>query len=179
MSSAIVVGSGPNGLACAAILAKRGVEVTVIEAEARIGGGTRSSELTVPGLIHDECSATHPMAVTAPATLELELGRYGLEWLWPEVDLAHPLDGGGGAAMLRSLEATATGLGEGGPAWKRVFGPSAQGYDALSEDIYHPLIHLPRHPLRLARFGLASALPASAIARGPGAPGAGGPFGGG
>ncbi|MGN6217690.1 MAG: phytoene desaturase family protein [Solirubrobacterales bacterium] len=167
MSSAIVVGSGPNGLACAATLASRGVEVTVIEAAERIGGGTRSSELTVPGLLHDECSAFHPMAVSSPAVVSagLELERHGLEWAWPQVDLAHPLDGGGGAAMLRSLEATATGLGEAGARWKRVFGPSAEGYDPLSEDIYRPLIHFPRHPLRLARFGLLSAAPATVLAR--------------
>ncbi|MGN6815702.1 MAG: phytoene desaturase family protein [Solirubrobacterales bacterium] len=180
MSSAIVVGSGPNGLACAATLASRGIEVTVIEAAAAIGGGARSSELTVPGLLHDECSAFHPMAVSSPAVASpgLELERHGLEWLWPEIDLAHPLDGGGGAAMLRSLEATAAGLGEGGSRWKRVFGSSAEGYDALSEDIYHPLIHFPRHPLRLARFGLASALPASALARTLGTPEAAALFGG-
>jgi phytoene dehydrogenase-like protein len=177
MSSAIVVGSGPNGLACAAVLAKRGVEVTVIEAEARIGGGTRSSELTVPGLLHDECSATHPMAVSAPAALELGLERHGLEWAWPEVDLAHPLDGGG-ASMLRSLEATAAGLGEAGPRWRRVFGPPSEGYDALTEDIYHPLPHLPRHPLRLARFGLPAAAPATLLARALGTPEAAALFGG-
>ncbi|MGN6275558.1 MAG: phytoene desaturase family protein [Solirubrobacterales bacterium] len=178
MSSAIVVGSGPNGLACAATLASRGVEVTVIEAAAAIGGGTRSSELTVPGLLHDECSAFHPMAVSSPAVAGLGLERHGLEWLWPEVDLAHPLDGGGGAAMLRSLEATAAGLGEGGSRWKRVFGPSVEAYDELTEDIYHPLIHLPRHPLRLARFGLTSALPASVLARGLGTTEAAALFGG-
>jgi phytoene dehydrogenase-like protein len=177
MSSAIVVGSGPNGLSCAAILAKRGVQVTVIEAEDRIGGGTRSSELTVPGLIHDECSATHPMAVAAPATLELELERYGLEWAWPEVDLAHPLDGGGGAAMLRSLEATAAGLGE-GARWRQIFGAPSKDYEPLTEDIYHPLIHLPRHPLRLARFGLPAAAPATLLARALGTPEAAALFGG-
>jgi phytoene dehydrogenase-like protein len=178
MSSAIVVGSGPNGLACAAILAKRGVEVTVIEAEDRIGGGTRSSELTVPGLLHDECSATHPMAVSAPATLELELGRYGLEWAWPEVDLAHPLDGGRGATMLRSLEVTAAGLGEGGARWRQIFGPPSRGYEPLTEDIYHPFIHLPRHPLRLLRFGLPAAAPATLLARALGTPEAAALFGG-
>ena len=177
MSSAIVVGSGPNGLACAAILAKRGVEVTVIEAEERLGGGTRSSELTVPGLLHDECSATHPMAVSAPATIELELDRHGLEWAWPEVDLAHPLDGGG-ASFLRSIEATVAGLGEAGPRWRRIFGPPAKGYDALTEDIYHPLPHLPRHPLRLARFGLPAAAPATLLARALGTPEAAALFGG-
>jgi phytoene dehydrogenase-like protein len=164
MSSAIVVGSGPNGLACAAILAKRGVEVTVIEAEDRIGGGTRSSELTVPGLLHDECSATHPMAVTAPAAVELELERHGLYWAWPEVDLAHPLPGGG-ASFLRSVEATAAGLGEAGARWRRIFGPSSGSYELLTADIYHPLVHVPRHPLRLARFGLPAAAPASLLAR--------------
>ncbi|HEX2393384.1 MAG TPA: NAD(P)/FAD-dependent oxidoreductase [Solirubrobacterales bacterium] len=165
MSEAIVVGSGPNGLACAATLASRGVAVTVIEAEQRIGGGTRSSELTLPGLIHDECSAFHPMAVGSPAYTELALERHGLQWLWPEVDLAHPLDGGEGAAMLRSLEATAAGLGAAGPDWERLFGPSVRGYDALAGDIYRPLAHLPRHPLRLARFGLAALMPATVLAR--------------
>jgi phytoene dehydrogenase-like protein len=166
VSSAIVVGSGPNGLACAAVLASRGVEVTVLEAEERIGGGTRSSELTVPGLLHDECSATHPMAVASPAVVSLELERHGLEWAWPEVDLAHPLDGGGGATMLRSLEQTAAGLGEAGAAWERVFGRPSRGYEALSEDLYRPLLHFPRHPLRLARFGLPAAAPATVLARG-------------
>jgi phytoene dehydrogenase-like protein len=178
VSSAVVVGSGPNGLACAAVLAKRGVEVTVIEAEERIGGGTRSSELTVPGLLHDDCAATHPMAVSAPATLELELERYGLEWAWPEVDLAHPLDGGQGATMLRSLEATAAGLGEGGARWRRIFGPPSRGYEQLSEDIYRPFAHLPRHPLRLLRFGLPAAAPATVLARALGTPEAAALFGG-
>jgi len=177
MSSAIVVGSGPNGLACAAILARRGVEVTVIEAEDRIGGGTRSSELTVPGLLHDECAATHPMAVSAPATLELELDRYGLEWGWPEVDLAHPLDRGG-ATMLRSLEATAAGLGEGGERWRQIFGAPSRGYEPLTEDIYRPFIHLPRHPLRLLRFGLPAAAPATLLARALGTPESAALFGG-
>ncbi len=165
MSSAIVVGSGPNGLACAAVLASRGVEVTVIEAEERIGGGTRSSELTVPGLLHDECAATHPMTVTGPATLTLQLERHGLEFRWPEVDLAHPLDGGGGASMLRSIDATAAGLGEAGPRWRRIFGPSAEAYEALSEDIYQPVLRVPRHPLKLVRFGLGAASPATLLAR--------------
>lgn len=177
MSSVIVVGSGPNGLACAATLASRGVEVTVIEAAERIGGGTRSSELTVPGLLHDECSATHPMAVTSPAVAGLELERHGLEWAWPEVDLAHPLDGGG-ASMLRSVEATAAGLGEAGARWRRVFGAPAKGYDALTEDIYRPLPHIPRHPLRLVCFGLPAALPASVLARSLGTPQAAALFGG-
>ncbi|HET7416218.1 MAG TPA: NAD(P)/FAD-dependent oxidoreductase [Solirubrobacterales bacterium] len=178
MSSVVVVGSGPNGLACAATLASRGVAVTVLEAEDRIGGGTRTSELTGDGLRHDECSATHPMAVASPAVVPLELERHGLEWAWPEVDLAHPLDGGRGAAMLRSLEATAAGLGEAGANWRRIFGPPSRGYEALTEDIYHPLPHLPRHPLRLARFGLPAAAPASLLGRALGTAEAAALFGG-
>lgn len=170
MSSAVVVGSGPNGLACAATLASRGVEVTVIEAAETIGGGTRSSELTVPGLLHDECSATHPMVVSSPAVVSLELERHGLEWCWPEVDLAHPLDGGGGGVMLRSVEATAEGLGAAGARWRRVFGAPAKGYDALSEDFYRPLLHLPRHPLRLARFGVPAAMAATTLGKYLGSP---------
>ncbi|HYG97462.1 MAG TPA: NAD(P)/FAD-dependent oxidoreductase [Solirubrobacterales bacterium] len=180
MSSAVVVGSGPNGLACAATLASRGVAVTVIEAAETIGGGTRSSELTVPGLLHDECSATHPMAVSSPAVVShgLELERHGLEWAWPEVDLAHPLDGGGGGAMLRSIEAIAAGLGEAGARWRRIFGAPAEGYEPLTEDIYHPLVHFPRHPLRLVRFGLPAAAPATVLARALGTPEAAALFGG-
>jgi phytoene dehydrogenase-like protein len=180
MPSAVVVGSGPNGLACAATLASRGVEVTVIEAEEEIGGGTRSAELTEPGLLHDVCSATHPMAVASPAVVSpgIELERHRLEWAWPEVDLAHPLDGGGGGVMLRSLEATAAGLGAAGKRWRRVFGRPSEGYDTLTEDIYHPLIHFPRHPLRLARFGLPAALPATVLGGRLGTPEAAALFGG-
>lgn len=178
MSSAVVVGSGPNGLACAATLASRGVEVTVIEAAERIGGGTRTSELTEPGLLHDECSATHPMAVSSPAVAGLELERYGLEWGWPEVSLAHPLDGGGGGAMLRSLEETAAGLGAAGERWRRIFGPPSRAYDQLTEDVYRPLPHLPRHPLRLLRFGLPAAAPATLLGRRLGTPEAAALFGG-
>jgi phytoene dehydrogenase-like protein len=177
-SDAVVVGAGPNGLACAATLAKAGVGVTVIEAAETIGGGARSSELTLPGLIHDDCSATHPMVVASPALLPLELERHGLEWAWPDVDLAHPFDDGSAALMLRSIEATAAGLGAGGGAWRRAFGSSSSGFDTLSEDIMQPLLHAPRHPIRLARFGLRAALPATLLARGLRSPRAGALFGG-
>jgi phytoene dehydrogenase-like protein len=165
MSEAIVVGSGPNGLTCAAWLAQAGVQVTVLEANEHIGGGTTTSELTLPGLLHDDCSAVHAMAVGAPSLNGLDLARHGLEWCWPEVDLAHPLDGGGAGVMVRSLADTRAGLGADGAAWERVFGAPARGFDELSEDIMRPILHVPRHPLRLARFGLAAALPATAIAR--------------
>jgi phytoene dehydrogenase-like protein len=165
VSEAIVVGSGPNGLVCAAWLAREGVQVTVLEARERIGGGTTTSELTLGGLLHDDCSAVHAMAVGAPSLNELGLERHGLQWCWPEVDLAHPLDGGGAGVMLRSLADTRAGLGADGSAWERVFGSSARGFAALSEDIMRPILHVPRHPLMLARFGMGAALPATAIAR--------------
>jgi phytoene dehydrogenase-like protein len=165
MRSAVVVGAGPNGLACAATLAARGVEVSVLEAAATIGGGTRSSELTVPGLVHDECSASHPLAVGSPALLSLGLERHGLEWLWPEIELAHPLDDGPAVTMERSIERTAAGLGSAGAAWTRLFGPSSRAFGELCEDILRPVAHLPRHPLALVRFGLRAMAPASVLAR--------------
>jgi phytoene dehydrogenase-like protein len=161
----IVVGSGPNGLACAAALAREGISVTVLEAEETIGGGTRSAELTVPGLIHDICSAFHPMAAGSPFLESLGLERHGLEWRWPEVDLAHPLDDGTAGVMVRSIEETAAGLGRDGRAWRRVFRRPSAGFDALGDDIYRPVLHIPRHPLRLIRFGLPAAAPATLLAR--------------
>jgi phytoene dehydrogenase-like protein len=165
LSAAIVVGSGPNGLGCAVELARNGVEVTVLEAEEKIGGGARTSELTVPGLLHDECSATHPMAAASPFLRSLGLERHGLEWLWPEVSLAHPLDDGSAGVMLRDVEETARGLGEDGARWKRVFGSSSANFAALLDDMLAPIIHVPRHPLRLARFGIPAAAPATVLVR--------------
>jgi phytoene dehydrogenase-like protein len=164
LSDAIVVGSGPNGLACAVELARNGVRVTVLEAEEEIGGGTRTSELTVPGLLHDDCSASHPMAAGSPFLNSLDLARHGLEWRFPEIDLAHPLDDGSAGVMVRSIEETAEGLGEDGAAWRRVFRPSAH-FEELLDDVLQPIIHLPRHPLRLARFGIPAAAPATLLAR--------------
>ncbi len=165
MSDAVVVGAGPNGLACAATLARHGVGVTVIEAAETVGGGARTSELTLPGLLHDDCSASHPFAVGSPALTSLGLERHGLEWAWAEIDLAHPFDDGSAAVMQRSLEATAAGLGPAGAAWKRLFGVSSEHFEALSEDIMRPLLRVPRHPIRLARFSLPALVPAAMLAR--------------
>jgi phytoene dehydrogenase-like protein len=165
MTNAFVVGSGPNGLSCAATLAREGVSVTVIEAEEEIGGGTRSGELTVPGVLHDHCSATHPMAFGSPALKALGVESQGLEWRWSPIDLAHPLDDGSAGVMVKSIEETAEGLGEDGAAWRRLFGSSSEHFDELNEDTLRPIIHLPRHPLRLARFGIPAAAPATLLAR--------------
>lgn len=165
MTTAVVVGSGPNGLAAAVFLAREGVDVTVLEAADTIGGGTRTSELT-PGLLHDHCSATHPMAVASPFLRDLDLGRHGLTWCLPEIDCAHPLDSGEAGVLHRSVRETADGLGGvDGRRWQRLFGPLADGFDALAEDLMLPLPHVPRHPLRLAAFGSRALLPTVAVAR--------------
>ena len=163
MSSSIVVGSGPNGLACAVALAREGVEVTVLEASETIGGGARTEELTGPGLLHDVCSATHPMAVMSPFLRSLGLERFGLEWLWPEVDLAHPLDDGSAGVLLRSIDETAAGLGEDGPRWRRMLGRPSASFGELAEDFFQPMLHVPKHPIRLGGFGLRAAMPATAL----------------
>lgn len=165
MSSAIVVGSGPNGLACAVALAREGVQVTVLEANEEIGGGTRTQELTLPGVLHDVCSAVHPMASGSPFLGSLGLERHGLEWCWPEIDLAHPLDDATAGVLMRSIDETAAGLGEDGAAWKRVFGAPARGFGDLLDDILQPVLHFPKHPLKLTRFGLPAAMPATLLAR--------------
>jgi phytoene dehydrogenase-like protein len=178
LSSAIVVGSGPNGLAGAVALAREGVEVTVLEAADRIGGGARTSELTVPGLLHDECSAVHPMAAISPFLRSLELERHGLRWCHPEVDLAHPLDDGSAGAMFQSIERTAAGLGEDGRRWRAVFGRSSAGFGPLNDDLVRPVLHFPRHPLKLTRFGIPCLLPATMLGRSFGTPQARALFGG-
>lgn len=165
MSTAVVVGGGPNGLAAAITLAVNGVEVTVLEAADTVGGGVRSSEGIVPGLIHDDCAAIHPMAVGSAFLTGLDLERHGLRWRWPDIDCAHPLDGGYAALLYRSVDDTAAGLGSDGARWRMLFGGPSARFDALADDIMGPLLRIPKHPLALARFGAPTLLPAAAFAR--------------
>ena len=165
MTRAVVVGSGPNGLAAALTLASDGVDVLVIEAAERLGGGARTSELTLPGLLHDECSAAHPLAVDTPFSRQFDLGAHGLTWCWPDVQYSHPLDGGHGAAAYRSVDETAAGLAGDGGSWRSLFGALSKRFDDITEDFLRPMLHVPEHPVKLARFGSYSVLPASLLAR--------------
>jgi len=172
MSSAVVVGGGPNGLAAAVTLAKAGMQVTVLEAADEISGGARSSEAIIPGLLHDHCSAIHPMAVGSPFYAGLGLEAYGLSWCLPDIDCVHPLDDGSAGVLYRSVDTTADGLGRDGTRWRRLFGWTSARFDALAEDIMRPLLGIPHHPLVLARFGAPpSRLRRLAITRRAGPPG--------
>jgi phytoene dehydrogenase-like protein len=165
VTTAVVVGAGPNGLAAGIQLARHGLDVQVLEARDTVGGGTRSGELTVPGLIHDHCSATHPMGVGSPFWKEIDLERYGLVWKWPEIDCAHPLDDGTAGVLYQSIDQTAARMGPDATRWRRAIGDLASGFDRLGEDLLRPVIHVPRHPIRLAAFGPRAVLPATVMAR--------------
>jgi len=151
---AVVVGSGPNGLAAAIRLAQEKLSVLVLEANDTIGGGTRSAELTLPGFTHDVCSAVHPLGTGSPFFRKLPLEKYGLHWLQPEFPLAHPLEEGVAAVVQRSLERTAESLGADQTAYARLMAPLVEQSAALSAEFLQPILHWPRHPLLLARFGL-------------------------
>lgn len=151
---AAVVGSGPNGLAAALVLARAGLRVRVHEAEPTLGGGMRSAALTLPGFVHDVCSAIHPMGAASPIFRTLNLQEHGLEWVHPELALAHPLDDGSAAVLTRSLDETVQGLGADGAAYRRLVAPFHEGFEDLLDEVLQPVVHLPRHPLLLARFGL-------------------------
>ncbi|MBU6424390.1 MAG: NAD(P)/FAD-dependent oxidoreductase, partial [Chloroflexi bacterium] len=163
--SAVVVGSGPNGLAAAVELARHGVAVTVLEAQETVGGGTRSAELTLPGFVHDVCSAVHPLAAASPFFAWLPLARHGLEWIHPPASLAHPLDDGSAVVLERSVERTAAALGDDARAWARTVGATARDLEKLRPAITGPVLTFPRHPLALARFGALGLLPARLFAR--------------
>jgi len=161
---AVIVGAGPNGLAAGITLARAGRSVVVLEAKETIGGGTRSAELTLPGFVHDICSALHPLGVASPFFRDLPLARYGLEWVFPPACLAHPLDDGTAVLVEGSVDATAANLGPDAARYRRLMGPLVAGWQGLLGDLLGPL-RIPRHPIVMARFGLAALLPAATLAR--------------
>ncbi len=163
---AIVVGSGPNGLAAAITLARAGRSVVVYEAHPTVGGGMRSAELTLPGFIHDICSTVQGTSVASPFFRDLDLGRFGLELIDPPAPLAHPLDGGRAAILERSVAETAAGLGADGAAYRRLMGPLVRDADKIMDLVLAPIFRIPRHPLAAARFGLPALRSAVGLAGG-------------
>lgn len=160
---AVVVGTGPNGLAAAITIARTGRSVIVFEASEVAGGGVRSEQLTLPGFIHDVCSAVHPLAVTSPFMRSLSLEKYGLKWIYPPSPLAHPLDDGTVVMLERSLEETAANLGDDEDRYRAMTVPFIDRWQDLFDDILRPALHLPRHPLLLGRFGIHAVLSAEAL----------------
>ncbi len=161
---AVVVGAGPNGLAAGITLARAGKSVLVLEAKETIGGGTRSAELTLPGFVHDICSALHPLGVASPFFRDLPLARYGLAWVFPPASLAHPLDDGTAVMVQGTVKETAANLGPDAAAYRRLMGPLVDGWQRLLGDVLGPL-RFPAHPLLMARFGVGALLPAATLAR--------------
>jgi phytoene dehydrogenase-like protein len=162
---AVVVGSGPNGLAAAITLARAGCSVLVCEANATIGGGARSAELTLPGFVHDVCSAVHPLAAGSPFFKTLPLERSGLTWIQPEIPLAHPLDDGSAACLHQDIDLTANQLCGDSRAYRRLMKPLARNWEKLANEFLQPMLHLPQHPFALARFGIPAICPATLLAK--------------
>ena len=162
---AVVVGSGPNGLAAAITLARAGHSVLVVEANSTIGGGARSAELTLPGFVHDVCSAVHPLAAGSPFFKTLPLERFGLEWIQPNIPLAHPLDDGTAACLHRDVDLTAEQLSGDSRAYRRLMKPLARNWEKLADEFLQPMLHLPRHPAALARFGIPAICPTTFLAK--------------
>lgn len=160
---AVIVGSGPNGLAAGITLARTGKRVLVLEACDTIGGGTRTQELTLPGFQHDVCSAILPMAIASPLFLSLPLDRFGLEWIHPDIPLAHPFDDGTAAALHRSVSETASTLGQDADRYIRLVRPMLRDFDRVLPDLLSPL-PIPRHPIALGRIGLQAIRSASSVA---------------
>jgi phytoene dehydrogenase-like protein len=162
---AVVIGSGPNGLAAAITLARAGCFVLVCEANATIGGGARSAELTLPGFLHDVCSAVHPLTAGSPFFKTLPLEQFGLEWIQPDIPLAHPLDDGTAACLQRDVDLTAEQLCGDSRAYRWLMKPLARDWEKLANEFLQPMLHLPRHPIALARFGIPAICPTTFLAK--------------
>ena len=151
---AVVVGSGPNGLTAAAVLAREGRRVLLVEGKDTIGGGVRSAELTLPGFVHDICSAIHPLALTSPIFQELPLEQHGVEWVQPPAALAHPLDRGRAVIMERSVDDTVTQFPADAASYRKMVRPLIKSWKHLSAQVLGPPLRPPRHPIITTRFGL-------------------------
>lgn len=162
--TAVVIGSGPNGLAAAIVLAQAGIEVEVRETGQTPGGGARSAELTIPGFVHDLGSAVHPMAVASPFFTSLPLKKHGLEWIWSPAWLAHPFEDGTAAVMERDVCATAAQFGSDAAAYRKLFEPLAASWNSLAVDLLRPVLRIPRHPILLAKFGVRALQPLTVLA---------------
>jgi phytoene dehydrogenase-like protein len=168
MTDAVVVGGGPNGLAAAIVLARAGRSVELLEARDTVGGGCRSAELTLPGVIHDVCSAIHPLGRSSPLFRELQLERHGLEWIEPPIQIAHPLDDGRAALVYRDIGRTVATFDDASDArtYRHWVGPMQGDWDLIVGELLGPLsLRAVRHPVALGRFGLPALLPVAAIAR--------------
>lgn len=161
---AVIVGAGPNGLAAAINLQRRGARTLLIEGDATVGGGARTAELTLPGFRHDVCSAIHPTGGASPFFQSLSLEKYGLEFIHPEVLAAHPFDDGAAAALYRSVDPTARRLGKDAKAYSAAIGPVLGRWAALSTDVWGPM-RWPKHPWLMTRFGLDALRSAEGFAR--------------
>ncbi|HUO32410.1 MAG TPA: NAD(P)/FAD-dependent oxidoreductase [Bryobacteraceae bacterium] len=164
-NNACVIGSGPNGLTAAIVLAKAGLRTTVFEAQPTIGGGVRSAALTLPGFVHDVCSAVHPLAAASAAFASFPLAQHGLKWIQPPIAAAHPLDNGSAAVLVQSLDETCVGLEADGAAYRRAIAPLVERWSELLAMIQAPLLRVPAHPWILARFGSIAFWPSTAVAR--------------
>jgi phytoene dehydrogenase-like protein len=165
LSQASVIGSGPNGLAAAIVLAQAGFKVDVFEAESQPGGGARTLPLTLPGFLHDFGSAVHPMAIGSPFFSTIPLHRYGLHWIHGPAPLAHPLDDGTAVMLERNLADAEAAFGSDGKSWRRIIQPFAENWPAFAAEILGPIPHLPRHPFLLAQFGLHGLMPANLFSK--------------
>ncbi|MGZ7074144.1 MAG: phytoene desaturase family protein, partial [Candidatus Angelobacter sp.] len=161
---AIIVGSGPNGLAAAIRLAQAGRRVVVLEGASTPGGGVRSAELTLPGFVHDVCSTIYAMVACSPFLRELPLDKHGLDWVFPPAPLAHPLDDGTAVMLHHSVDETARSLGADGDGYRRLMGDLVARWQDLVQDAFAPP-GIPRHPFFFARFGLRAIRPATSLAR--------------
>ena len=163
----VVVGSGPNGLAAALVLARAGLTVEVLEGAATLGGGSRTEELTLPGFRHDTCSTIQSMASLSPFFRSCDdvLARRGVRFLAPEIAFAHPLEDGRAVCVQQSVAATAAGLGDDAAVYRRLFAPLVNDAPALAAAVLAPLRRPPRHPVTMARFGLTGLAPATVLAR--------------